>query len=59
VAWMPDIVIPVLGVKFTAVVPLRFVPVMVRFIVSPCLPLLGLSVVIWGAGSVCCAGRLT
>ena len=47
---MAAAVIPVLGLKFTAVAPLRFVPVIVRFIVLPWVPLVGLSAVICGAG---------
>ena len=53
VAWMADTVIPVGEIKFTAVTPLRFVPVMVRVTVWPCLAVPGLSAVIWGAGTTC------
>jgi hypothetical protein len=49
VDWMPDVVIPVLELKFTAVAPLRFEPEMTRFTVAPCLPLEGLREEIAGA----------
>jgi hypothetical protein len=52
VDWIPVTVIPLFDVKFTAVAPLRFVPVIVRLIVPPWVPLLGLSDVICGAGVI-------
>ena len=49
VDWIPETVTPALELKLTPVAPLKFEPEMVRFVVVPCFPLVGLMEVIDGA----------